>query len=247
MFTGPRRDAAGERAPCSRNSSILGGAAARPTKAFGARRATGAFGGIRWLQAQREGGRCVSAGDFHAGARGRGDSCGDGGRYLARNRVSSPRWGLQPRRLPQLLSSPAPRSCATIPAVQRPSFVVTLPAIAMEIRASPFHSRRNGTLAGAGTKESAPSRARAARMGAERHVASDAVGSAGDPVDRPGAAPGTAPTASRPAGSGAVGPWGPPTHHPPKRRLTPGQVALNPDPVGTGDLLHRLQPWLRPR
>lgn len=90
------------------------------------------FAGTRWLEEER--GRCISAGDFHAGARGRGESFGgSGGRHLARNHVSSPRWGLQTRRLPQLLSSPALLSCATIPAVQRLSFVVTLPAIAMEI------------------------------------------------------------------------------------------------------------------
>jgi len=76
--------------------------------------------------------RSISEGDFHAGARGRGESFGGRSRCLARSRASSARWGLQPRRTPQPLS-PSPALLPTIPAVQRLSFDVTPPAIAMEI------------------------------------------------------------------------------------------------------------------
>ena len=96
--------------------------------------------GARWLWKER--GRCISAGDFHAGARGRGESFGGGGgRYLARNRVSLPRWGLQTRRPPAaaaLLSSPAsvrddPCSAATVLCCDTTSH-------RHGNRASPFHS-----------------------------------------------------------------------------------------------------------
>lgn len=119
MLACPRQDMAGERAPRSRKS-ILGSVLQRRWE-----HNTRVLAGTRWLKEEQ--GHGVSAGDFHARARGREESLGGSdGRYLARNRASSRRWGLQTWRLLQPLPSPAPLLCATTPAVQPLAFAVTL-------------------------------------------------------------------------------------------------------------------------
>lgn len=137
MLACPRQDTAGERAPGSRKS-ILGSVLQRRWE-----HNMGALAGTRRLK--KEQGHDVSAGDFHAGARGREESLGGSdGRYLAGNRTSSLRWGLQTWCLPQPLPSPAPLSCSTTPAVQPRACAVTLPPQPSSTTAPPWPDGTRG-------------------------------------------------------------------------------------------------------